>query len=383
MMNNKKYDFIFVGAGLYNATFARLAMDNGFTCLCIEKRDHVGGNIYDEVIDDINVHKYGAHIFHTSDEDVWKFVNKYVSFNNYINSPLANYGGEIYNLPFNMNTFHQMWNDVITPEDAISKINEKKSTFNHKPLNLEQQVLSLVGTKIYTKLIRGYTEKQWGKRCTELPPDIIKRIPLRFTYNNNYFNDKYQGIPNEGYTCLIQKLFDGCDMLLNTDFFDIDFEELKQKGGVLVYSGEIDRYFNFVYGKLEYRSLKFEHERKEVQNYQGNAVINYTSSLEPQTRIIEHKHFDVWNEHVQNLKHTIITKEYPLSYESRLDIEPYYPIPDEKNLELYKKYKVWGESLPGVIFGGRLAEYKYYDMDKVVRSAMDRFNEYMKKKSEE
>ena len=378
-MMNKQYDILFVGSGLHNAVFARLATDMGYKCLVIEKRNHIGGNIYDKKIDGINVHMYGAHIFHTSDDEVWNFVNQYTTFNNYINSPIANYNGELYNLPFNMNTFHQIWNDVITPEQAMVRINEQKHNTIDKPRNLEEQSISLVGETIYKKLIKGYTEKQWGKDCKDLSPDIIKRLPLRFTYNNNYFNDKYQGIPVNGYTDLIEKLFDGCEVRTGVDYFSAQsYFNLIAK--TIVYSGPIDRYFNYKYGKLDYRSLKFETLSLIGQNYQGNAVVNYTDRETPYTRIIEHKHFDVWNEDVLNKETTIITKEYPVKYKEGM--EPYYPINDEKNMSLYNKYKEESEKLTNVIFGGRLGEYKYYDMDKVIRSAMDSFRFNIKKGGE-
>lgn len=381
-MTNREYDILFVGSGLHNAVFARLACDMGLKCLVIENRLHLGGNIYDEKIDGINVHKYGAHIFHTNDEDVWNFVNKYVKFNNYINSPIANYMGELYNLPFNMNTFHQMWKDVITPTDAKERINSQKLHHTWEPKNLEEQALSLVGKDIYTKLIKGYTEKQWGKYCVDLPSYIIKRLPVRFTYDNNYFNDKYQGIPVNGYSELIEKLFEGCDILLDTDY-------LKDRGyystlaETIVYSGRIDSYFEYCHGELEYRSLKFNIETiNDCSNYQGNAVVNYTDSITPFTRIIEHKHFDVWNDDVKKLNYTIITKEYPVPYKDDDGFvinEPYYPINDEKNMSILKKYQDMSKYIDNVIFGGRLAEYKYYDMDKVIKSAMNHFNEYIKK----
>ena len=376
---NKKYDIILVGSGLHNAVFARLATNIGLKCLVVEKRHHIGGNCYDERVDGINVHMYGPHIFHTNYDDVWRFLNMYTTFNNYVNQPIAKYNDEIYNLPFNMNTFHQIWNWVTTPEHAKMMIENTKCKLNHEPQNLEEQALSLVGETIYTKLIKGYTEKQWGKDCKDLPPDIIKRLPLRFTYNNNYFNDRYQGIPDKGYKDLFDKLFEGCDIMLETDFFECK-DELMNMCNTLVYSGEIDRFFDYVHGKLEYRSLKFEHHKINFQNYQGNAVVNYMDKLMPYTRIVEHKHFDVWNEEVQNLNHTIITRECSIKYDGGTDTEPYYPISNQRNQEMYEKYKEMGESLSDVIFGGRLAEYKYYDMDKVVKSAMIHFDEYMKKK---
>ena len=384
-MNSDNYDILLVGSGLHNAVFARLACDNGLKCLVIEKRNHIGGNIYDEKKDDINVHMYGAHIFHTSDEEVWNFVNKYTSFNNYINSPIAKYNKELYNLPFNMNTFHQMWNDVITPQDALKKINSQKINYNSSPKNLEEQALSLVGKDIYEKLIKGYTEKQWGKTCDELPPEIIKRLPLRFTYNNNYFNDKYQGIPINGYTDLVNKLFKGCDIILNTDYFD-NKEYFDNIADTIIYSGQIDKYFNYCFGELEYRSLKFcQIKYLCCSNFQGNAVVNYTDNITPFTRIIEHKHFDVWNENVKKLEHTIITKEFPISYKNTdgTTNEPYYPINNEKNMSIYNKYKELTSKLDNVIFGGRLGEYKYYDMDKVIKSAMDNFKLYKNKKGED
>lgn len=382
---NKHYDILLVGSGLHNAVFARLACDIGLKCLVIEKRNHIGGNIYDEKQDDINVHMYGAHIFHTSDEGVWNFVNRYTSFNNYINSPVAKYDKELYNLPFNMNTFHQMWKDVISPQDALKKINSQKINYNTHPKNLEEQALSLVGKDIYKKLIKGYTEKQWGKTCDELPPEIIKRLPLRFTYNNNYFNDKYQGIPINGYTDLINKLFSECDIIINTDYFN-NKEYFNSIADTIIYSGQIDKYFDYCFGELEYRSLKFTQIKYLCcPNFQGNAVVNYTDKNTPFTRIIEHKHFDVWNENVKQLEHTIITREFPISYKNvdGTTNEPYYPINNEKNMSIYNKYKELTYKLPNVIFGGRLGEYKYYDMDKVIKSAMGNFKLYKNRKGED
>ena len=371
-----KYDILLVGSGLHNAVFARLATDAGYKCLVIEKRKEIGGNVHDFNWDGINVHKYGAHIFHTSDEDVWRFVNKYTSFNNYINSPIANYKSEIYNLPFNMNTFHQMWNDVITPKQAQRKINEQVNK-NIIPTNLEEKAISMVGNDIYTKLIKGYTEKQWGVSCKELSPDIITRLPVRYTYNNNYFNDKYQGIPVDGYTNLIEKLFEGCDVKLGVDYFDVR-NYFKHIIPVTVYSGCIDQYFDYIYGKLQYRSLKFEFDTFNIQNYQGNAVVNYTDRKTPYTRIIEHKHFDVWNRDVLEKDFTVITREYPVIYED--NIEPYYPINNGENMKLYNRYFELTKGENNVIFGGRLSEYKYYDMDKVIKSAMNHFDTFIKSK---
>ena len=376
----KHYDFVLIGAGLHNAVFARLAMDNGYTCLVVEKRDHLGGNVADFKIGDINVHKYGAHIFHTSDDKVWEFMNKYTKFNSYVNSPIAKFGEEVYNLPFNMNTFNKMWKDVDTPEEAKKRIEEQRYCAGiGVPTNLEEQAISLVGVDIYEKLIKGYTQKQWGTECKNLPVDIIKRLPLRFTYDNNYFNDKYQGIPVEGYSKLIMKLFDGCDVMLNTKYTSENRDMFNEMGDTIVYSGCIDEYYDYCFGHLDYRSLRFEHKVLPIQNYQGNAVVNYTDNITSFTRIIEHKHFDVWNKKVQDENMTVITTEYPQEYRSGID-EPYYPINDSKNMSMYSEYKALVDLESKVIFGGRLAEYTYYDMDKVVKSAMVNFEPFIPEK---
>ncbi|SEQ81542.1 UDP-galactopyranose mutase [Treponema bryantii] len=365
-----KYDYLIVGSGLYGATFAYLAKQHGKKCLVIDKRKHLGGNIYCENIDGIHVHKYGAHIFHTSNKDVWNFVNSFVPFNRYTNSPVANYKGELYNLPFNMNTFYQMWH-VRTPEEAIKKIEEQKKEavcllHGRDPANLEEQALTLVGRDIYEKLIKGYTEKQWGRKCTELPSFIIKRIPVRFTFDNNYFNDTYQGIPIGGYNKLIEALLDGIETKVNTDFFENRnyFENIAKK---IVFTGKIDEFFDYQYGKLEYRTVRFETEKLAIQNYQGNAVINYTEAEIPYTRIIEHKHFEPENPTYNN-PITIITREY--STEWKDGMEPFYPVNNSKNNDLYKKYKLLAEASKNIIFGGRLAEYKYYDMDDVISNVL-------------
>ena len=357
------YDYLIVGAGLYGSTFAYEATKRGKKVLVIDKRNHVGGNIYCENIEGINVHKYGAHIFHTSDKEVWDYVNDIVEFNRYTNSPVANYKGEIYNMPFNMNTFNKLWG-VITPEQAKAKIEEEKRNSNIKePKNLEEQAISLVGKTIYEKLVKGYTEKQWGKKAIELPAFIIKRLPVRFIYDNNYFNDSYQGIPIGGYTKIIEKMLNGIDVKLNYDFFE-HREELENIAEKVVFTGMIDKYYNYKFGELEYRSLKFETEILDQSNYQGNAVINYTDYETPFTRIIEHKHFEFGTQ-----KKTVITREYPDNWTS--EKEPYYPINNEKNNELYEKYKELSEKEPNVIFGGRLGQYKYYDMHKVIEEALN------------
>ncbi len=371
------YDYLIVGSGLYGATFAHLAHKKGKTCLVIDKRSHLGGNIYCEQIEGINVHKYGAHIFHTSNKQVWDFVNSIVEFNRYTNCPVANYNGELYNLPFNMNTFYQMWS-VRTPEEAQAKIEEQKSEALMKmkadgvdePRNLEEQAMLLVGRDIYEKLIKGYTEKQWGRKCCELPAFIIKRLPVRFIFDNNYFNDKYQGIPVGGYNKLIDGLLDGVDVQLGVDFFSRKnyFETIAD---TIVYTGAIDEYFDYCYGKLEYRTVKFETEIIDTPNYQGNAVVNYTSSDIPFTRVIEHKHFEAFGANVYANPKTIISKEFSTEWEDGM--EPYYPVNDSRNSELYKKYKALAEDKKNVIFGGRLAEYKYYDMAPVIESVFKLF----------
>ena len=358
----KKYDYLIVGAGLYGSIFACEMNKIGKKCLVIDKRNHIGGNIYSENIEGINVHKYGAHIFHTSNKEVWDYINQFCEFNNYINSPIANYKGEIYNLPFNMNTFNKLWG-VVTPSEAKEKIEKQKKEFSiTEPKNLEEQAISLIGKDIYEKLIKGYTEKQWGRKATELPTFIIKRLPVRFTYDNNYFNDRYQGIPIGGYTKIIEKMLEGIDIKLNTNFFDNReyFEDIAEK---IVFTGMIDEFYDYKFGKLEYRSLKFETEVLDEENYQGNAVVNYTEKEISYTRIIEHKHFEFGKQ-----EKSVITKEYPSEWKE--GEEPYYPVNDEKNNELYKKYKELADKEENIIFGGRLGEYKYYDMDKVIEKVL-------------
>lgn len=360
-----RYDYLIVGSGLYGATFAYLATQMGKRCLVIEKRDKIGGNIATETVNgEIVVHSYGAHIFHTDKKEIWDFVNSITPFNHFINSPIANYKGEIFNLPFNMNTFYQMWG-AVTPFDAKESIERTK--YKGIVTNLEEQAKSLVGEDIFNILIKGYTEKQWGRKCKDLPPSIIKRLPLRFTYNNNYFNDKYQGIPKEGYTKLIEGLLKGSDVWLSCDYFK-NREELNDKADKIVYTGPIDQYFDYCYGHLEYRSLTFEHERIETENFQGNAVVNYTDKETPYTRIIEHKHFNTDSE--SEIPYTIITKEYPCEWDTSK--EPYYPISDANNTMLYKRYRKLADKEENVIFGGRLAEYKYYDMDDIIEEVFKR-----------
>lgn len=359
----KEYDYLIVGAGLFGAVFAYEATKRGKKCRVIDKRNHIGGNIYCENIEGINVHKYGAHIFHTNNQNIWNYVNQFVEFNRYTNSPIANYKGEIYNLPFNMNTFNKLWG-IVTPQEAKEKIEEqRKNAGIDEPKNLEEQAISLVGTDIYYKLIKGYTEKQWGRNAKELPSFIIKRLPVRFTYDNNYFNDKYQGIPIGGYNKIIENMLKDCEVVLNTDYFEnkIELSELSEK---IVFTGMIDQYFNYKYGKLEYRSLKFENEILSSPNYQGNAVVNFTDEETPFTRIIEHKHFEFGNQ-----EKTVITREYPSEWNEKK--EPYYPVNNEKNNTLFKKYKELADAESRVIFGGRLADYKYYDMHHVIQIAMN------------
>lgn len=358
-----------VGSGLFGATFAYEAAKRGNKVTVIEKKDHIAGNIYTEKIDGINVHKYGAHIFHTSMKNIWDYVNQFAEFNNYINSPIANYKGEIYNLPFNMNTFNKLWG-VKTPQEAKEKINEQKMSLNlsGKPKNLEEQALSLAGNDIYEKLIKGYTEKQWGRSATELPAFIIRRLPFRFTYNNNYFNDIYQGIPIGGYTQIIEKMLssDLIDVKLNTDFFDNKDEYLSHKYDKIIFTGMIDKFFDYRLGELEYRSLRFETEEMNVDDYQGNAVVNYTDSKTPYTRVIEHKHFEFGK---GNKDKTVITHEYPQDWNR--DKEPYYPVNNERNKSLYKKYVELSEKkCKNVVFGGRLGQYRYYNMDQTIMAAL-------------
>ena len=367
----KEYDFLVVGAGLFGAVFACEMTKKGKKCLVIDKRKHLGGNVYCKEIEGIQVHQYGPHIFHTNDKGIWDYVNQFCTFNNYINSPIANYKDEIYNLPFNMNTFNKLWG-VVTPQEAKEKIeNQVKESNITEPKNLEEQAISLVGKDIYEKLIKGYTEKQWGRRCTELPAFIIKRLPVRYTYDNNYFNDKYQGIPEGGYNVIFDKLLEGIDVELNVDFFDKK-GELLQKADKIVFTGMIDQYFDYQYGVLEYRSLRFEHETLDEENHQGNAVVNYNEREVPYTRIIEHKHFEFGKQ-----PKTVITREYPAEWKQ--GDEPYYPVNNEKNAEIFKKYQELAEKEENVIFGGRLADYRYYDMHHVFERALEVVKEELDK----
>lgn len=357
-----KYDYLIVGSGLFGSVFAYEANKRNKKCLVIEKRNHIGGNIYTENVENINVHKYGAHIFHTNNKEIWKYVNQFAEFNRYTNSPVARYKDEVYNLPFNMNTFNKLWG-VFTPAEAKAKIDEELKEVNiEDPKNLEEQAIKLVGKTIYEKLVKGYTEKQWGMKATELPNFIIKRLPVRFTYDNNYFNDLYQGIPIGGYTQIVDKLLEGIEVKLNCDFFDNreEFEKIAKK---IIFTGPIDKYYDYCYGKLEYRSVRFETEVLDVENYQGNAVVNYTEYEVPYTRVIEHKHFEFGNQ-----PKTVISKEYSDYWD--ITKEPYYPINNEKNNTLYEKYKKLSSDNDKVIFGGRLGQYKYYDMHKVIEEAL-------------
>ena len=359
----KKYDYLIVGTGLFGAVFANEATKRGKSCLVIDKRPNVAGNIYTEKQENINVHKYGAHIFHTSDKEVWDYMNELCEFNNYINAPVAVYKDELYNLPFNMNTFSKMWN-IKTPAEAKAIIESQKAELGiTEPKNLEEQALSLVGTDVYEKLIKGYTQKQWGRPCTELPSFIIKRLPLRFIYDNNYFNDRYQGIPIGGYTAIVEKLLEGSEVKLSTDYFEF-IKENPNVAEKTVYTGEIDKFYNYEFGALEWRAVRFENETLDMENYQGNAVVNYTEAEIPYTRIIEHKHFEK-----SDSAKTIISREY--SSEWKVGDEPYYPINNDRNNELYAKYAERSKKDENVIFGGRLGTYKYYDMDKVIRAALD------------
>ena len=363
-----KYDLIVVGSGLYGAVIAYLANKIGKKVLVLEKRNHIAGNIYTEKIDGINVHKYGAHIFHTSDKEVWDFINKFAAFNRFTNSPKAYYHGKLFSLPFNMNTFYELWGekDPNKVKEILSKQIEKENI--KEPKNLEEQALKLVGRDIYEILIKGYTEKQWGRSCKDLPSFIIKRLPLRFVFDNNYFNDLYQGIPLDGYTSIIEKMLEGIEVRLNTNFLDNKEDYLKMADKV-VYTGSIDGYYNYIFGQLEYRSLRFEEEKLNIENYQGNAVINYTEKEVPYTRIIEHKHFAN-----DQSKITIITKEYPVTWNNKL--EPYYPVNDKKNNDLYSKYLDYSKKDNKVVFGGRLGLYRYMDMDKIIRKALDDFKNF-------
>jgi len=354
------YDFLIVGSGLFGAAFAHKAVKAGKKVLVVEKRSHIGGNIYTENIEGINVHKYGAHIFHTDNKEVWDYVNSLAEFNNYVNSPIANYKGEIYNMPFNMNTFSKMWN-IATPKQAQEIIEAQKKEIKGEPSNLEEQAISLVGRDVYEKLVKGYTEKQWGKSCSELPSFIIRRLPVRYTYDNNYFNDRYQGIPMGGYTAIIEKMLEGAEVRLNTDFLR-NKDELCGLADKVIYTGMIDEYFDYCLGHLEYRSLKFESKVMYEQNYQGNAVVNYTDSDTAFTRVIEHKHFEFGKQ-----EKTVVTWEYPKKWE--IGDEPYYAVNDNRNNELYSRYAELAEKEEKIYFGGRLGSYKYYDMDDVIIEA--------------
>lgn len=358
----KKYDYVLVGSGLYAGVWAYEAKKRGKTCLVVEKRDHIGGNVYCEDVEGIHVHRYGAHIFHTSDRQVWDYVNNLAEFNRYTNSPVANYKGEMYNMPFNMNTFSKMWG-ISTPTEAKAIIEEQKKAVTGEPGNLEEQAISLVGTDIYEKLIKGYTGKQWGRPCTELPAFIIRRLPVRFTYDNNYFNALYQGIPNGGYTAMVERMLEGTEVRLGVDYLE-DKAQLDALAEQVIYTGPVDAYFGYRLGALEYRSVRFETEVLDMENYQGNAVVNYTDAETPYTRIIEHKHFEFGTQ-----PKTVISREY--SAEWKPGEEPYYPVNDEKNDSLYREYKKLADAQDGVLFGGRLGEYKYYDMDKVIAAALD------------
>lgn len=363
-----KYDYLIVGSGLFGATFAYLVTKQGKKCLVIDKRPHRGGNVYCENVEGINVHKYGAHIFHTNNKEVWDFVNRIVPFNRYTNSPVANYKGKLYNLPFNMNTFYQMWG-VLTPDEAKAKIEEQKAEAvkmlnGREPQNLEEQALTLVGKDIFEKLIKEYTEKQWGRKCSGLPAFIIKRLPVRFVFDNNYFNDKYQGIPIDGYNKLIEGLLKGIECKINTDFFKSEYHNWRNFAKRLVYTGPIDEYFDFCYGKLDWRTVSFKTRVVDTPNYQGNAVVNYTSHEQPYTRIIEHKHFEMFGQSIYDCPKTVVSEEYSTEYKEGM--EQYYPVNDEKNNKLADDYRVLASKEKNVIFGGRLAEYKYYDMAPIV-----------------
>ncbi|MDY6357081.1 MAG: UDP-galactopyranose mutase [Catonella sp.] len=366
------YDYLIVGAGLYGATCARQLTDAGKKVLVIDKRDHIAGNIYTEKVEDINVHKYGAHIFHTNDKGVWEYVQRFAEFNRFTNSPVANYKGELYSMPFNMYTFNKMW-DVVTPEEAAAKIDEQRKEIKGTPQNLEEQAISLVGRDIYEKLIKGYTEKQWGRDCKDLPAFIIKRLPVRLTFDNNYFNALYQGIPIGGYTKMVEHMLEGIEVRLGVDYLEYK-DTLDKEAEKIIYTGPIDAYFNFKLGNLEYRSVRFETEVLNQPNFQGNAAVNYTDRETPWTRIIEHKWFEFGKDEDGNdLPKTVISREY--SSEWKPGDEPYYPVNDEKNSKLYEEYKALAEKESNVVFGGRLGEYKYYDMDKVIRVALDKAEE--------
>lgn len=370
-----KYDYLIVGSGLFGATFAYLAKKAGKKCLVIDKRPHLGGNVYCEKVEGINVHQYGAHIFHTSNKKVWDFVNSIVEFNRYTNCPVANYKGKLYNLPFNMNTFYQMWG-VLTPEEAKAKIEEQKKEAlaalnGREPQNLEEQALCLVGKDIFEKLIKEYTEKQWGRKCTELPAFIIKRLPVRLVFDNNYFNDKYQGIPVGGYNQLIDGLLEGIECKTGVDFFHSEYKNWKKYADKLVYTGAIDEFFGYSLGKLDWRTVSFKTRIENTSNYQGNAVVNYTSHEVPYTRVIEHKHFEMFGQDVYNCPKTVVSEEYSTEYKEGM--EPYYPVNDERNNLLAEQYRQLAEKETDVIFGGRLAQYKYYDMAPVIEQVLSLF----------
>lgn len=376
----KRYDYLIVGSGLFGATFAYKARQNGKKCLVIDKRPHLGGNVYCEEVEGIHVHKYGAHIFHTSNKEVWKFVNSIVEFNRYTNSPVANYKGKLYNLPFNMNTFFQMWG-VTTPEEAKAKIDEQRASYSeelrvknetaglsNEPHNLEEQALLLVGRDIYERLIKEYTEKQWGRKCTELPPFIIKRLPVRMVFDNNYFNDKYQGIPVGGYNKLIEGLLQGVECKTGVDFFHSEYKDWRKYADKLVYTGAVDEYFGYSLGKLDWRTVSFKTRVENMANYQGNAVVNYTSHEVPYTRVIEHKHFEMFGQEVYDCPRTVVSEEYSTEYKEGM--EPYYPVNDERNNRLAEQYGMLAEREENVIFGGRLGQYRYYDMAPVIEQVM-------------
>ena len=372
-----KYDYLIVGSGLFGATFAHLATKQGKKCLVIDKRPHLGGNVYCENIEGINVHKYGAHIFHTNNKVVWDFVNSLVEFNRYTNCPVANYKGELYNLPFNMNTFNRMWPEVHTPAQAQAKIDEQKAEAietlgGREPQNLEEQALCLVGKDIFFKLIKDYTEKQWGRDCKDLPAFIIKRLPVRMVFDNNYFNDRYQGIPIGGYNKLIDGLLEGVECKTNVDFFKSEYRDWRKYADKLVYTGPIDEYYDYKLGKLDWRTVSFKTHVEDIPNYQGNAVVNYTSHDEPYTRVIEHKHFEMFGQEVYDCPKTVVSEEYSTEYTDGM--EPYYPVNDERNNALAKEYRKLAEKEQDVIFGGRLAEYKYYDMAPVIEQVMNIFD---------
>lgn len=368
-----KYDYLIVGSGLFGATFAYKAKKAGKKCLVIDKRPQLGGNVYCETIEGINVHKYGAHIFHTSNKEVWDFVNSLVEFNRYTNCPVANYKGELYNLPFNMNTFNRMWPDVHTPAEAQAKIEEQKveavaALCGREPQNLEEQALCLVGKDIFYKLIKEYTEKQWGRDCKELPAFIIKRLPVRMIFDNNYFNDKYQGIPVGGYNILINNLLEGVECLTGVDFFDSEYKDWQQFADKLVYTGAIDEYFNYSLGKLDWRTVSFKTRVEDIPNYQGNAVVNYTSQDKPYTRVIEHKHFEMFGQEVYDCPKTVVSEEYSTEYKEGM--EPYYPVNDDRNNALAEEYRKLADKEDNVIFGGRLGQYKYFDMAPVIEQVL-------------